>query len=96
MDEDNDPDGDFVDVLLDFNANTAFEYYVTILATMNPTINYVPDREYLAELPPTIAPTTLQQFIDTSIEKSSSPQSRAGMATGVVLVVMVAGFIAFW
>jgi hypothetical protein len=96
MDEENDPDGGFVEVLLDFNANTAFEYYVTILATMNPTINYVPDREYLAKLPPTIAPTTIRQFIDTSMENSSSPQSRTGMATGVVSVVMVAGFIAFW
>ena len=96
MDEDNDPDGDFVEVLLDFNANTAFEYYVTILATMNPTINYVPDREYLAKLPPTIAPTTIRQFIDTSIENSSSAQSRSGMATSVVSIVMVAGFIAFW
>merc|ERR1712070_190317 len=54
LDEENDHDADYVDVLLDFNANTAFEYYVTILATLNPTINYVPDREYVVKMPPTM------------------------------------------
>merc|ERR1740139_1920111 len=68
LDEANDYDEDYVDVLLDFNTNTAFEYYVTILATLHPTINYVPDREYIAKLPPTMAPTSVQDFIEQSLE----------------------------
>lgn len=79
LDEANDNDGVFVDVLLDFNANTAFDYYVTVLATMNPTINYVPEREYIAKMPPTLSPTTVQYFVDQSIEKHSSAQGRSNL-----------------
>lgn len=88
LEEENDDDGAFVEVLLDFNANTAFDYYVTILATMNPTINYVPDREYLAELPPTLSPTTLSYFVDQSILKSAAvPPPLLDAMVSVTMVV---------
>jgi len=93
MDEENDRDDDFVEVLLDFNANTAFEYYVTILATMNPTINYVADREYLADMPPTLAPTTIQHFVDKSIEMSASPPLRARISANSGLVAVLFGTV---
>mmetsp|Transcript_15999 Transcript_15999/g.36895 ORF Transcript_15999/g.36895 Transcript_15999/m.36895 type:complete len:1038 (-) Transcript_15999:421-3534(-) len=92
--EESDNDGQFVEVLLDFNANTAFDYYVTILATMNPTIDYVPDREYLAELPPTLAPTTIQHFVD---QVSSSPplmQSTSVLGAIAKATVMILTYIA--
>ncbi len=105
LDEENDYDGDFVEVLLDFNANTAFEYYVTIPATLNPTINYVPDREYRVKMPPTMAPTSLQNFVEQSLELevSSSPPPLVEMtpvSTSItflfgIATVLIAEFIAF-
>lgn len=83
--EENDNDGKFVDVLLDFNANTAFDYYVTILATMNPTINYVPDQEYIADLPPTLSPTTIVHFVDQALARSSSPPSLLALQSASIL-----------
>ena len=93
LDEENDQDDDFVEVLLDFKANTAFEYYVTILATLNPTIAYVPDREYVAKLPPTMAPTSLADFVEQSmeLEMSSSPLPPKMMTSGSVIIT---GFLA--
>jgi len=83
LEEENDNDNEFVEVLLDEEANTAFNYYVTILATLHPTINYVPEREYKVEMPPTNAPTTIQQFIDAS----SSTLSRTKIARHSVMIV---------
>jgi len=97
LDQDNDNDGLFVDVLLDFNDNTAFDYYVTVLATMNPTINYVADREYLAELPPTLSPTTIQQFIDGLSSSPPPPlhrgSKRVPFATLSVLIATVGTYL---
>jgi len=92
LSDEQDNDSEFVEVLLDFSANTAFEYYVTILATLNPTINYVPDRQYIVNMPPTIAPTTVQDFIDNTVAISSSPPNfRIGKC--FVVIVGVLGFV---
>jgi len=87
MEEENDFDNDFVEILLDYDANTAFEYYVTILATLNPTINYVPEQNYTADLPPTMAPSSIQQFID-GLERSSSSPSFTQIARRLVTIVL--------
>ena len=91
LDEENDYDEDFVEVLLDFNANTAFEYYVTILATLNPTINYVPDREYTVKMPPTMAPTSLADFVEKSMELEMSSSPPSTMTTGSMLFMLLIG-----
>jgi len=88
LDEENDYDEDFVEVLLDFNANTAFEYYVTILATLNPTINYVPDREYIAKMPPTLAPTSIMEFVENSIEMSAAPPPPSRRSGGGLVSIL--------
>ncbi len=99
LDEENDYDGDFVDVLLDFNANMAFDYYVTIPATLNPTINYVPDRIYEVKMPPTMAPTSLDNFVEQSLEleMSSSPPtiSRPIKLLFGVASILIADFVVF-
>ena len=95
LDEANDYDEDYVDVLLDFNTNTAFEYYVTILATLNPTINYVPDREYIAKLPPTMAPTSVQDFISQSLELELSSSPPSLLDTSIPFVFGFATLLAF-
>jgi hypothetical protein len=72
-----------IDILLDPNANTAFEYYITVAVTLNPTIAYYQEREYeIIDLPPTFAPTTTTTTKEEEKEKSSLLRSPSLSSSG--------------